>query len=138
MKVYAITGLVSLIILRFFEYTFTSDESKYLDWNEIRERGSIKIIGSPFSRQTWDSVTSRFFERNLRRKFKKSNPFIDIMADDATKVDQVTAEMDELSFDPSMKKKKSSARKKSVAFEDPSTAEVIPDSSEAAGITPSY
>src|SRR5271154_3083391 len=58
------------------------------------------------------------------------------MADDTPKVEQVTAEMDELSFDPSMKKKKSSARKKSVAFEDPSTAEVIPDSSEAAGITP--
>jgi len=54
------------------------------------------------------------------------------MADDTMKVEQVTAEMDELSFDPSMKKKKSSARKKSVAFEDPSKAEVLPELSEAA------
>jgi hypothetical protein len=53
------------------------------------------------------------------------------MADDTTKVEQVTAEMDELSFDPIMKKKKSFARKKSVAFEDPSTAEVLPESSAA-------
>ena len=65
------------------------------------------------------------------------NSFSNIMADDTTKVEQVTKEMDELSFDPSMKKKKSSARKKSVAFEDLSTAEVLPESSEAveAGIT---
>jgi len=56
------------------------------------------------------------------------------MADDPTNVEQVTAEMEELSFDPSMKKKKSSARKKSVAFEDPSTAEVLPEPSET-GIT---
>jgi len=52
------------------------------------------------------------------------------MADDTMKVEQVTTEMDELSFDPTMKKKKSSARK-SVAFEDPSTAEVLPESSAA-------
>jgi len=59
------------------------------------------------------------------------------MADDTMKVEQVTAEMDELSFDPTMKKKKSSARKKSVAFEDPSTVEVLPDSlaAEEAGST---
>jgi len=52
------------------------------------------------------------------------------MADEAAKVEQVTAEMDDLSFDPTMKKKKSSARKKSVAFEDPSTAEVAPTTTE--------
>jgi hypothetical protein len=45
------------------------------------------------------------------------------MADDKT-VDQVTEEMEELSFDPTMKKKKPSSRKKSVAFEDPSTADL--------------
>jgi len=49
------------------------------------------------------------------------------MADDTTKVEQVTAEMEELSFDPAMKKKKSSARKKSVAFDDPSTADTVPE-----------
>jgi len=52
------------------------------------------------------------------------------MADDTTKVEQVTAEMEGLSFDPTMKKKKSSARK-SVAFQDPTTAEVLPESSAA-------
>jgi translation initiation factor 2 subunit 2 len=47
------------------------------------------------------------------------------------KVEQVTADMDELSFDPTMKKKKGpSARKKSVAFEDPSTAQVAPAPAE--------
>jgi len=50
-------------------------------------------------------------------------------------VEQVSAEMDELSFDPTMKKKKSSARKKSVAFEDPSTAEIIPDAETQTGIS---
>ena len=53
------------------------------------------------------------------------------MADDS-KVEAVTAEMDELSFDPTMKKKKSSSRK-SVAFEDPSTAEVVAE--QPAGMT---
>lgn len=58
------------------------------------------------------------------------------MADDE-KVEQVTADMDELSFDPTMKKKKaSSARKKSVAFEDPSTAQVAPTETEP-GTSPS-
>lgn len=59
------------------------------------------------------------------------------MTDDTTTT--VTAEMDELSFDPTMKKKKSSARKKSVAFEDPSAAEVVPDTipSTQRGIIPS-
>jgi hypothetical protein len=47
------------------------------------------------------------------------------MADD-NEVERVTEDMDSLSFDPTMKKKKSTGRKKSVAFEDPSTAEVIP------------
>ena len=43
-------------------------------------------------------------------------------------MEQVTADMDDLSFDPTMKKKKpSSARKKNVAFGDPSTAEVTPE-----------
>jgi translation initiation factor 2 subunit 2 len=54
------------------------------------------------------------------------------MADDS-KVEAVTADMDELSFDPTMKKKKSSSRKKSVAFEDPSTAEVVAE--QPAGMT---
>jgi len=52
------------------------------------------------------------------------------MADDS-KVDKVAEEMDELSFDPTMKKKKGSTRKKSVAFEDTSTAEAVPGSPEA-------
>jgi len=51
------------------------------------------------------------------------------MEDEATKVEQVTTEMDDLSFDPTMKKKKSSIRK-SVAFKDPSTAEVAPATTE--------
>jgi translation initiation factor 2 subunit 2 len=55
--------------------------------------------------------------------------YLDIMADDTSKVEQLTTEMDDLSFDPTMKKKKSSTRKKSVAFEDPSTPDIIPDSS---------
>ena len=42
---------------------------------------------------------------------------------DTEPVEQVTADMNDLSFDPTMKKKPSS-RKKSVAFEDPATAEV--------------
>jgi translation initiation factor 2 subunit 2 len=46
------------------------------------------------------------------------------MADNST-LEAVTADMDELSFDPTMKKKKSSSRKKGVASEDPSTAEVV-------------
>jgi translation initiation factor 2 subunit 2 len=50
--------------------------------------------------------------------------------DDAAKVEQVTAEMDDLSFDATLKKKKPSSRKKSVAFEDPSTAEVTPAKTE--------
>ena len=59
------------------------------------------------------------------------------MADDE-KVEQVTADMDELSFDPTMKKKKaSSARKKSVAFEDPSTAQVAPAEPEQGTSPPS-
>lgn len=53
------------------------------------------------------------------------------MGDDTAKIKSVTSEMDDLSFDPTMKKKKSSARKKSVAFEDPATAEVVPAASEA-------
>ena len=44
---------------------------------------------------------------------------------DETKVNQVTEQMDDLSFDPTMKKKKS--KSKSVAFDDPSTAEVGSD-----------
>ena len=52
------------------------------------------------------------------------------MEDEATKVEQVTAEMDDLSFDPIMKKKKSSTTKKSVAFEHPSTTEVAPATTE--------
>ena len=47
-----------------------------------------------------------------------------------TKIEQVTAEMDELSFDPTMKKKKSS-KKKNVAFEDPSAAEAASESAAA-------
>lgn len=54
------------------------------------------------------------------------------MADDP-KVEAITADVDELSFDPTMKKKKSSSRKKSVAFEDPSTAEVVAE--QPAGMT---
>ena len=57
------------------------------------------------------------------------------MAEEETQVEQVTADMDELSFDPTMKNKKSSARKKSVAFEDPSTAEIIPDIPAETGIS---
>lgn len=53
------------------------------------------------------------------------------MGDDTAKIKSVTSEMDDLSFDPTMKKKKSSARKKSVAFEDPATAEVVPAAAEA-------
>jgi translation initiation factor 2 subunit 2 len=51
-------------------------------------------------------------------------------------MESVTADMGELSFDPTMKKKKSSARKKSVAFEEPSTAEGVPETnpSTEAGI----
>ena len=49
---------------------------------------------------------------------------------DESKINQVTADMDDLSFDPTMKKKKSSARKKSVSFEDPS-AEGSPEASAA-------
>jgi len=41
---------------------------------------------------------------------------------------------DEMDFDPSMKKKKpASARKKSVAFDDPSTADVAHDTAAPAG-----
>jgi hypothetical protein len=59
------------------------------------------------------------------------------MADDE-KVEQVTADMDELSFDSTMKKKKaSSARKKSVAFEDPSTSQVAPAHTEQGTSPPS-
>lgn len=57
--------------------------------------------------------------------------------EDTAKVEQVTADMDDLSFDPTMKKKKSSSRKKSVAFEDPSTAEVAPAKTEE-GTLPAY
>lgn len=57
---------------------------------------------------------------------------------DNEKVEQVTADMDELSFDPAMTKKKaSSGRKKSVAFEDPSTAQVAPASAEQ-GMSPFF
>ena len=45
------------------------------------------------------------------------------MADDA-KVEEITVDMDELSFDPTMKKKKSSTRKKAVAFEGLAAVEV--------------
>ena len=54
------------------------------------------------------------------------------MAEDSpTTMDKVTQDMDDLSFDPTMKKKKSSSRKKSVAFDDPTTADVAPEPSAA-------
>ena len=55
------------------------------------------------------------------------------MADDTTKVEKGTAEMSGLSFDPAMRKKKSSAIKKEVTF-DPATAEVPEKASTAKGI----
>jgi translation initiation factor 2 subunit 2 len=51
------------------------------------------------------------------------------MADESTK--KMANEEDELAFDPSMKKKKKAApRKKSVSFEDPESAQVIPDTAQ--------
>ena len=66
--------------------------------------------------------------RGFTRIFEQSPP-TKIMADEKP-VDQVTKDMEELSFDPTMKKKKPS-RKKSVSFEDPSTAEVLPKAAPA-------
>jgi len=45
--------------------------------------------------------------------------------DSTTTMEKVTQDMDDLSFDPTMKKKKSSSsKKKTVAFDDPTTADV--------------
>jgi hypothetical protein len=46
-------------------------------------------------------------------------------------VEKVTQDMDGLSFDPGMKKKK----KKSVAFDDPTTADVAPTEHATEGIS---